>query len=203
LSSLDVLIPVSIENPKTGLSSVLSLEERRLLTLVMLRRVVRAVSPYGEPVVVSPNRLELDHAELFRCSDPLNPALEKAVDSVGMPVLILPSDLPYITSEDVGSLVGGEGDVVISPGNRGGTNALLLRERIALGYNGDSYDRHTGRAMEKGLDVETIYLENVYHDIDTPEDLRSLCRFIGKRDGDMEVLDLPLELIRSIMCRCP
>ncbi|WGI17731.1 hypothetical protein [Methanonatronarchaeum sp. AMET-Sl] len=195
-----MLIPVCLDDPKTGLSSVLGLEERRELTRWMLRRVVEVAGSFGSVFVVSPNRIDVDGASHIYSDRGLNPDLEMGIDRVGLPVLILPCDIPLIEKSDLGCLVGCGEDVVISPGDRGGTNGLLLRKRIKLQYNGESYRKHTENALEKGFSVKSVCLNNVFRDIDSPCDLSYLLKFVI--ENNLELNELSEEIVGKIDLRC-
>ncbi|WP_236629458.1 2-phospho-L-lactate guanylyltransferase [Methanonatronarchaeum thermophilum] len=196
---IKVLVPVCLENPKTGLSSVLGLHERRELTLWMLRRVVDVASEVGDVCVVSPDELGVGGVDYIVSEEELNLALEGAIDRVGLPVLILPSDIPLVSPSDLGRLVGCGEDVVVAPGDRGGTNGLLLRKRIKLQYNGGSCRKHRCSALERGYSLKTIWIDSVFRDIDEPCDLNYLSRFVIKNDLELNGL---LEKIQSVDLRC-
>ena len=112
--------------------------------------------------------------------DALNPALEQARAAApvtpGDALLVLPSDLPLLTSGDLDELydlmLEGPG-VVIAPSHDGGTNALLLRPSHALPYafGEASFARHCELARDAGLPCRIYHSATLALDIDHPEDL--------------------------------
>lgn len=112
--------------------------------------------------------------------DDLNSALTQAnrvVQKEGAEgVLMLPSDLPLLTIEDLNALydLALEGDgVIIAPSHDGGTNALLLRppNAIACAFGDDSFARHCAMAASVGVPCRVYSSSTLALDIDRPEDL--------------------------------
>lgn len=170
------VLPFRLRDAKTGLSRALDREDRENLAIAMLRDVLKACKPM-ESVVVTPDPFDADlggvDASVIRDSAPLNEALSDQVEE-GLPVLIVPSDVPLVREEDVKALVGEEGDVVIAPGLRGGTNAMLLREPLPLRYGGRSFEKHLTEAEDLALDVAVHESFRFAIDIDEPRDLLEL-----------------------------
>ncbi|MCC6455606.1 MAG: 2-phospho-L-lactate guanylyltransferase [Caldilineaceae bacterium] len=112
--------------------------------------------------------------------DDLNSALAQACQVVreegAEGVLMLPSDLPLLTIEDLDTLydlaLEGEG-VIIAPSHDGGTNALLLRPPHAIGFafGEGSFARHCTMAAAAGLPCHVYQSPTLALDIDHPEDL--------------------------------
>jgi 2-phospho-L-lactate guanylyltransferase len=102
-------------------------------------------------------------------------------------VLILPVDLPLITSEDLEAMLEkvGEPPVVVVAPDRcyNGTNALLVCPAglIEYEYGPGSFKRHCKRAKEVGARLEICELPSLSLDLDNPEDL------------DLVAAKLPLE----------
>ncbi|MBS1263705.1 MAG: 2-phospho-L-lactate guanylyltransferase [Methanonatronarchaeales archaeon] len=168
-----VVVPFRAQDAKTGLSTVFSRVEREALAEAMLSDVLAACEGLKREVVSpSPPDSELD-AEVVVDDAPLNEALEARLEH-GLPVLILPADVPLVRGRDVEALLAEEGDVVIAPGLRGGTNGLLLRERIPLRYGGLSFERHLSEGEERGFEVTVHESFRFAVDIDGPRDLFEL-----------------------------
>jgi 2-phospho-L-lactate guanylyltransferase len=91
-------------------------------------------------------------------------------------VLMLPSDLPLLTIEDLDELyklaLAGNG-MVIAPSHDGGTNALLLRppQAIAYAFGEDSFARHMAMAAAAKVACHIYRSSRLALDIDRPEDL--------------------------------
>lgn len=185
--ALRTVVPFRLGDAKTGLSPALDRDDREALALAMLRDILDACP--GDVEVVTPDPLPGDlDADVVTDPAPLNDALETRLDD-GLPALILPADLPLIRSRDVEDLLAEEGDVVIAPGLRGGTNALLLRERIPLRYGGRSFPRHVAAARDRDLDLAIHESLRFAVDVDTPEDLVEI-----ELHGDGRAADLLEEL---------
>jgi 2-phospho-L-lactate guanylyltransferase len=184
-----VIVPVrALEGAKSRLGAVLDAEERRDLVLGMLLRTVAAATTTPgviEVIVVSPDPevLAVAHAAgarpLHQQSRGLNPAFQEARAAAGGErLLLLPADLPTITSDDLAGILAagdaaGTPSVVLAPDrHRRGTNALLLDPPDAIdpAFGGDSRAGHTWLA--ESADVPFIELAGVLElDLDTPEDL--------------------------------
>src|SRR5208283_811981 len=137
------VVPVkSLRASKKRLSSVLSPQERGQLTLAMLEDVLSALqtSTVNDIVVVS-NDLRVhelagkfDAKYLSQKIGGLNSAIEKAIEWCiqrgAEAVLIVPADLPLLSSEEVDRIVKlgncEQQIVVLSSSYNGGTNALFL-----------------------------------------------------------------------------
>jgi 2-phospho-L-lactate guanylyltransferase len=92
-------------------------------------------------------------------------------------VLILPADLPLITSEDVRAMLERAVEppvVVVAPDlRREGTNALLVCPAglIEYEFGPGSFQRHCERARRAGAHLEICELPSLALDMDLPEDL--------------------------------
>ena len=92
-------------------------------------------------------------------------------------VLIIPSDLPMISKEDVYAMLDKVNDppvVVVAPDRKKkGTNALLICPvgLIEYDYGPDSFERHCQHAREAGARLEICELPTLALDMDVPEDL--------------------------------
>jgi 2-phospho-L-lactate/phosphoenolpyruvate guanylyltransferase len=193
-----IVIPIrSLSDGKTRLSPVLDPAARSALTREMLERVVRAALgtvSQAEVVVISPDPDALAEVERI---DPfvqsivqdserpgLNPALDQAAEAVrrsgGSTVLILPADLPLISSADIDNLLRRDAPVVIAPDRHGtGTNALMVRldafsEPFAFQFGEGSFGKHQDEAHRLGVDAVTAISLGTSFDLDTPEDLVEL-----------------------------
>lgn len=94
-------------------------------------------------------------------------------------LLMLPSDLPMVSSADIDAVVQAatEFDIVISPDRASeGTNALLLRPPAALepAFGAGSFARHQELAVGAGLRVMALHRWGLALDLDTPADVLRL-----------------------------
>jgi 2-phospho-L-lactate guanylyltransferase len=174
---------------KSRLSAVLSPTQRAELSQRWLIHVLTTAAEWAHLAgiaVISRDPAVLALAEglgalpILEEGDDLNSALTQAcqvvLDAGAEAVLMLPSDLPLLTTEDLDELYAlalqGHG-VVIAPSLDGGTNALLLRppQAIAFAFGEDSFARHVALADAAGLPCHVYNSSTLALDIDHPEDL--------------------------------
>lgn len=134
--SVFAVVPVkNLSKSKRRLSSVFSPQERSLLTLAMLQDVLKALqqSIVDDIVVIGNDDVVKGMADKFGAfyieanQDGLNPAIEEAVcwciREQADWVLVLPADIPLLTSNDVNQIVElgvSAASMVLSPSNDGG-----------------------------------------------------------------------------------
>jgi 2-phospho-L-lactate guanylyltransferase len=118
----------------------------------------------------------------------LNPSLKEAiawcVKKQADSVLILPADLPFVSSEDINRLValGSEkSTVVLSPSLDGGTNALFLNppNLISVCFGSNSFFKHVKEALGKGVAIKFYSSRGTALDIDSEEDLKRIREIEG------------------------
>jgi 2-phospho-L-lactate guanylyltransferase len=115
---------------------------------------------------------------LHEQGDDLNAAWHQATAAAAGAdaVLLLPSDLPFIHSDDISAMIAladAPRSVVIAPDQkRDGTNALLIRPPGLIGYayGVGSFQRHMAAARAAEL-TPRIYESERLIDIDVPDDL--------------------------------
>jgi len=170
---MKILIPFKASNPKSRLSSLLSENERKKLAELMLADVVDAVKPFGDVQVVCPSKVSVDGAEVVVDPSDLNTTVNRALREV--PLAVIMSDLPLLNFKTLKRFFETEGDVVIAPGRKGGTNMLLVRKKdFRVSYHYGSFFKHLKFAEEMGFKA-TIF-DSFYSsvDIDDENDLLEL-----------------------------
>ncbi|WP_068093522.1 2-phospho-L-lactate guanylyltransferase, partial [Novosphingobium rosa] len=107
-----------------------------------------------------------------------NPALAQALlvldRSRRAPVLIVSSDLPWLSVQDLEAMLSPGGAVRIATDlAQRGTNALYLTQptSLPLHFGEDSRAAHQAAATQAGLDCEIVLRPGLARDIDTPQDL--------------------------------
>ncbi len=189
------VVPVkSLGASKKRLSPVLSPQERGQLTLAMLEDVLSALqtSIVNDTVVVSDDLDVHDIAGKFGTNylaqkiGGLNCAVEKAtewcIQQGAEAVLVLPADIPMLSSADVDRIVElgncEEQTVVLSPSYNGGTNALFQSplNLIHACFGPRSFAKHIKEAQSKGACVRLYYSTSVAADIDSAKDLSKLLK---------------------------
>jgi 2-phospho-L-lactate/phosphoenolpyruvate guanylyltransferase len=202
------VIPVKTASQcKQRLSAVLEARVRRKLVEVMLDRVSSAVRGVdaitGLYIVTSDQSLVPEGAR--QIVDPgggLNVALAAAAAHINGQgadtMLILPGDIPFVTSADVARLVEqAESDrmVVVSDVQRSGTNALLLSppDLVAPRFGPGSLLAHLRAALEANVRSVVHECPNIARDIDEPRDVAWLLE--NSRDSGFDFLrSLPAAL---------
>ncbi len=197
-----VVIPVKPFNEgKSRLSAHISPQERRALNRELLTRTLTAINQAqldAELLVVSRDSNALAAAKragsraLAEESQPcspndtdsepqLNAALTQAASYAATHgatnVLVLPTDMPNLTAEDVQAMASPSNrapQIIIAPSRDGGTNALLLQpvHAIPFAFGRDSFLRHQRLAAEAGIPVQVVESDSLLFDIDLPEDYR-------------------------------
>jgi 2-phospho-L-lactate guanylyltransferase len=187
-----VIVPVStLDGAKSRLGDTLDAEERRDLVTRMIRRTVEAAvgTPgIAETIVVTPDdevrglALAAGGRPIRQESQGLNRGLrqarEEAVAGGADAVLVLPIDLPMVSTSAIAAVLAPLEDaarplvVAVSDRHRRGTNALLVAppDAIEFAFGGDSRAAHAACAEEVG--ARFVELDGpLTLDLDTPDDL--------------------------------
>jgi 2-phospho-L-lactate/phosphoenolpyruvate guanylyltransferase len=193
--TLWVVVPVKpLSRSKSRLSQVLGVEERRALSASLLVHTLESVTGaegVGRIAVVSSDvevrSLAARWGAVFIEDPPaggLNQALElarrAALAHKASRMLVLPADLPRLTSEAIANLVSlteGAPSVVLAPDRHGsGTNALLLTPPglIEFAFGPLSFMRHLQLAEAAGVQPQIYRSPAFALDLDLPDDLRLL-----------------------------
>ena len=189
---------------------------KKELSLAMLEDVLEAVMSIGtlKPIVIvtrDPQAQALaKDASLEIIQEPINtkgegPAVDFGTSQLvgrGITrVLILPSDVPQVTPEDLMAILNSdEGDrsIVMAPAHDGGTNAILKQppDIIPSSFGINSLSLHIKDARARNVSHKTMCLDSLYVDVDTPEDLKTVLTLDGaNRTKDVAVkLDLHKKL---------
>jgi len=186
------IVPVKpLRRGKSRLAGTLSEEERAELNQKLLEKTLNTLSSLKEldqVLVVSrdPHALTIarNHGAKTIQEDgqpQLNTALARATVLAKVQaiqgVLILPADLPLLTTDDVLTLIDRAAKppvVVIAPDrHKKGTNALLMVPPglIEYEFGEGSFERHCERAKKVGTHLEIVDLPSLALDLDVPEDL--------------------------------
>jgi 2-phospho-L-lactate guanylyltransferase len=187
-----VIIPVKpLNRAKSRLAAVLSPEQRQQLAESMFRHVLDAVRTLPQIIgtlVISRDGRALAIAREYGAktvqeagTPELNSALMRATQVVaswgGESVLVLPADLPFVSSEDIISILalgrGPQSVVIATDHKQDGTNALFMRPPgvISYAYGPGSYQRHKELARLSGIEVKTYFSESLALDVDVSDDL--------------------------------
>ncbi len=186
------IVPVKpFRRGKSRLAGVLTEEERLDLNSQLLIHTVdtlKEISEIEHVLVVSRDQAALSLARAHGArtvqengAPELNVALTRATivakRYATRGVLIIPSDLPMISKEDVYAMLELVKDppvvIVVPDRKKEGTNALLVCPvgLIEYDYGPDSFERHCQRARQAGARLEICELPSLALDMDVPEDL--------------------------------
>lgn len=186
MSAVRLIIPVKpLRASKSRLGSVLEPAEREALSRRFLDHLLSVASTF--PGAQATNVVSRDAAVLeiarghgvkviTESEDAgLNGALAEALAVVDAAaehdILILPADLPSVTTEDVRAAC--RPPVCLAPDARGtGTNALFMAapHRIPFRFGPGSLARHTEESRRMGLEPTIARRPGIAFDVDTAED---------------------------------
>ena len=190
--TLWAIVPVKpLRRGKSRLAGALSENERADLNRLLLERTLRTLTDLKEVeqvLVVSRDSSALAIARELGArtvqedgAPTLNTALKRATVVAQVyasrGVLVVPADLPLLSSQDILTLLERATDppvIVIAPDrHHKGTNALLLSpaDIIEYDFGQDSFKRHCERARKAGARLEVVDLPSLGLDLDLPEDL--------------------------------
>ncbi|MGQ9549093.1 MAG: 2-phospho-L-lactate guanylyltransferase [Roseiflexus sp.] len=184
---IHAIVPVKeLRRAKQRLAQVLDTRERQALSLAMLDDVLVALSrsPVSRIVVIGRD-VEARHtayahgaAFVMDRSSTLNDALYQAAADIPdhAAMLVAPSDLPLLGTEDVIALTcisGNDPGVAIAPAHDGGTNLLLVNPVAGWTFlfGPDSLTHHIAEATRRQLPVHLLRLPHLERDIDDIDDL--------------------------------
>jgi len=195
--SLWLILPVKpFREGKSRLASWLTPDEREQINRWLLQRTLRVVTQVteiDEILVVSRDTQVLAVARAWHVRTlyegskaDLNSTLNRTaqlLSSLRIPrMLVLPVDLPRLTTQDVRALARvlkrpltpGVGRMVIAPDHeRQGTNALGLAppQGHTFAFGPGSFWRHVMQARQQGREVHIIERPTLAQDLDWPSDL--------------------------------
>ena len=136
--------------------------------------------PYNPLSLVSgPRAFSTDHESQLNAA--LAQAARYAVARGATKILVLPTDIPNLTAEDVRAVASPRGtgpQIIIAPSRDGGTNALFLQpaQAIPFAFGKGSFARHRRLAEEAGIPVRVVESASLLFDIDLPEDYENVGR---------------------------
>ena len=191
------LVPIKrFEVAKTRLEGLLTRRECARLAEEMARDVLRALKAApdisGIAILSNEPRLgalaEAATARVYTEGDgedyrvALSRVAAGLADHGARHLLVVPTDLPTLSSSDIQQLLQSHpGGVTVCPAARdGGTNALLMSPPgvIPFLYGPESARRHLDAAAAAGIEARKARLPAFARDVDTPDDVHWL---VGQR----------------------
>lgn len=196
LSGVWALIPVKdFQDSKQRLRRAISAVTRSRLAEAMFRDVLNALTsvPRLERIaIVTKDRRAIQIATEFNAfvihesnrghTEAVAQATKALLHRGVRTMLVVPGDIPFITTEDVDAVLkaGSFADIVLVPAHdRRGTNAVLLTPPsiLPLKFGDDSFRPHFESAQALKVRVTVLHLPNIGLDIDTPADLAALAEW--------------------------
>ena len=110
-------------------------------------------------------------------------------------LLMLPTDVPLVTSQDIDQLIARHGwapaVTLVSDGEGWGTNAIAVSppDLMPFRFGRRSFEAHKAAGLALGARVQVLRCPGLALDVDTPEDLRRLLAY----ERDTATLQLLLE----------
>jgi 2-phospho-L-lactate guanylyltransferase len=192
-NTLAILPIKSFDAAKQRLQDALEPADRKVLAEAMFTDVLVALRRVGQLhsllVVTSDNvagRIAAGYgAMLLEDADEGHNAaaakgVERALALGAERVLLVPGDCPLMDPAELDGLLsrpsGGYSATIVPDRHGSGTNALLVTPPDALdpAFGPGSRERHEARAREAGLRTQTVSLQSLALDVDTPEDLAAV-----------------------------
>jgi 2-phospho-L-lactate guanylyltransferase len=194
MSGIWALVPVKTpEHSKTRLASVLQPQECASLSRAMFMDVLNAL---GAAAGIAHIAVLTDDDEVAKLTkqlgyevirdqyggklcEGLNAAAKHIADQGADAMLVIPGDIPTISSQDIEQLLKHhlelkKGSLSLCPAIRdGGTNALVCSppDAMPFQYGVDSARRHLDIAEQHGLHTKRLPMQAFFRDIDIPDDL--------------------------------
>ena len=184
---------------KSRLATVLSWQQRRALNQALFHNLLAqakaaqlftgVIAVGRDPQIlagVTWDLVQFEQEEKQSLNDALEQGRRRALLYQADAILILPADLPLLTSADIIQLyqVGKtQPGMVITPSHDGGTNALLLHppQTMPFAFGQNSFARHCALAKETGLPYQIFESASLSFDLDWPKDLAYLSMVNGQR----------------------
>lgn len=166
---------------KSRLAGYLDEESRRELGLEMLREVLAAIQGWPLCFMITADPVAAEVGRQAGCilindeTDELNAAIKvatrSAVERRASSLLVLPSDVPRVTPEEIATIFASAAQVAVVESFDGGTNALLRRPPSAITT---SFGPHSAAAHESAashLSFEKLRLPGLSRDVDSLDDV--------------------------------
>jgi 2-phospho-L-lactate guanylyltransferase len=197
------ILPIkSFDHAKHRLRDMLDPTTRRVLAeamftdvLVALRRSARIEQVLVVSADHSAQRIAAGYGVMVVADDELGHnhaaarGLERALELGARRALLVPGDCPLLDPAELDELIdraAARRSALIVPDRHGtGTNALLLSppDALAPAFGPGSRTRHEDGAAAAHLDVQTVSVQSLALDVDTPEDLAAVESALAVRHG--------------------
>lgn len=192
-----VVLVKDFDSAKQRLGPALDPRSRRALARRNAERAVRAAAAGGRRLVVAGSQEVADMATRLGAQAVVEPRQEGqnvaakrgiayAVEGGAVAVVLLSSDLPFVTAKSVRELlqvatqIETPAVVAVPAVGRGGTNALYLRppDAITLHFGADSLEGFRREAETRGVNFVIHESKAMALDLDEPDDLARVRRAV-------------------------
>lgn len=189
MNKIITIIPVSsFNNSKTRLSPFLSENERTTLLKYMLKDIVSSIEDCVYDIIVTSKDDDvLNYAKHLNLSvlkeqehddDYLNNSIVDVMKYISKNyddynIMILPADIPLISSKNMEYVVKNQDDFIIAPSKGCGTNLLYIKNEYDYHplFGAFSFFKHIEEAKCRNLNVNVYDSFYLSLDVNTPEDL--------------------------------
>src|SRR5579862_4299332 len=164
-----VLAEAMFTDVLTGLRRCAGIDD--LIVVTSDHGAERIAAGYGA-AVVRDGQLGHSHAASL--------GIQQALESAAQRVLLVPGDCPLLDPAEIDDLIArpmaGRSAVIVPDRHGTGTNALLLSPPDAFepAFGSGSRERHEALGRAAGIDPQTVNVQSLALDVDTPEDLSAL-----------------------------
>ncbi len=158
-----------LEEAKSRLSPFFSLDKRKTLVFFMFMHVLSVLEDM--PVAVLTSSYTPPDTSKDRAGN-INSSISAFMGMVDDDILVLPSDLPFLSKGDVGNLIGDGTSVAIAPSHNGGTSGIFLprASTFAPKFGPGSLKAHLWDAKQRGVEPRIVESTG-FRDLDTIDDI--------------------------------
>ena len=171
---------------KSRLSNILAEGERQELVLAMFDDVLVSLreSPFIEKIFLVADKYFNPIADVQMITEIKNRGYDEAIIEAlkdsrvnqAQAMLILPADLPLVSTDELNTLIRDQEDGSIriaGARDQDGTNALVMKppSLLATSFGVGSFERHKKFAKALSVKIEEVNLPGLSFDVDTEKDL--------------------------------
>jgi len=171
---------------KSRLSNILAEGERQELVLAMFDDVLVSLreSPFIEKIFLVADKYFNPIADVQMITEIKNRGYDEAIIEAlkdsrvnqAQAMLILPADLPLVSTDELDTLIRDQEDGSIriaGARDQDGTNALVMKppSLLATSFGAGSFERHKKFAKALSVKIEEVNLPGLSFDVDTEKDL--------------------------------
>lgn len=181
------VVPIkNLKLAKSRLSNILAEGERQELVLAMFDDVLVSLreSPFIDKIFLVADKYFNPIADVQTITEIKNRGYDEAIIEAlkdsrvnqAQAMLILPADLPLVSTDELDTLIRDQEDGSIriaGARDQDGTNALVMKppSLLATSFGVGSFERHKKFAKALSVKIEEVNLPGLSFDVDTEKDL--------------------------------